>query len=277
MSITTSAHRGFPLPGATSRDRRIEDMQAVKTALTAIDADLANSELAAVQISTLGVANGVAQLDATGKVASSQLPSYVDAVLEFATLAAFPATGNVATIYVAINTNLVYRWSGTSYIEISSSPGSTDVVAEGSVNKYFTVARALAAAPVQSVAGKTGAVTLTTDDVSNCGTKNLPQNSQSLNYTTVLLDAGKHILHPSVDTTARSMTIPANSALAYDIGAAITFVNQNGAGVLTINNNDTMRLAGAGTTGARSLAANGVATALKITATEWIISGTNLT
>lgn len=104
------------------------------------------------------------------------------------------------------------------------------------------------------------------------------QNSQSAAYTCVLADGGKHILHPSADTTARIFTIPANSSVAYPIGTAITFVNQNAAGVITIAiTTDTMRLAGAGTTGSRTLAANGIATALKITATEWIISGTGLT
>lgn len=107
--------------------------------------------------------------------------------------------------------------------------------------------------------------------------KQIDQNSQSTAYTLVLADAGKHILHPSADTTARVFTIPANSSVAYPIGTAITFVNQNAAGVVTISiNTDTMRLAGAGTTGSRALAANGVATALKITSTEWIISGTGL-
>jgi hypothetical protein len=63
-----------------------------------------------------------------------------------------------------------------------------------------------------------------------------------------------------------------------DIGTEIFFVNQNGAGVLTIAIlTDTMRLAGAGTTGNRTLAANGVARALKIATTEWIIDGTGLT
>jgi hypothetical protein len=104
------------------------------------------------------------------------------------------------------------------------------------------------------------------------------QNSQSTNYTTVLTDSGKHILHPSADTTARTFTIDSNANVAYPIGTAITFVNQNGAGVVTIAiTSDTMRLAGAGTTGSRTLAANGTATALKITATEWIITGTGLT
>lgn len=106
----------------------------------------------------------------------------------------------------------------------------------------------------------------------------IPQNSQSAAYTLVLADAGRHILHPSADTTARTFTIPANSSVAFPIGTVITFVNQNGAGVVTIAiTTDTMRLAGAGTTGSRTLAANGIATAIKLTATEWIISGTGLT
>lgn len=107
---------------------------------------------------------------------------------------------------------------------------------------------------------------------------NIPQNSQSAAYTTVLTDGEKHILHPSADTTARTFTIASNASVAYPIGTAITFVNQNSAGVVTIAiTSDTMRLAGAGTTGSRTLAANGIATALKITSTEWIISGTGLT
>ena len=106
----------------------------------------------------------------------------------------------------------------------------------------------------------------------------LPQNSRSAAYTTVLSDSGKHILHPSADTTARTITIDSNANVAYAIGTAITFINQNAAGALTIAiTSDTMRLAGAGTTGDRTLAANGVATAVKITSTEWIISGTGLT
>lgn len=106
----------------------------------------------------------------------------------------------------------------------------------------------------------------------------IPQNSQSADYTLVLTDLGKHILHPSADTTPRTFTIPANASVAYPIGTALTFVNQNGAGTLTIAiTTDTMRLASAGTTGSRTLAANGIATALKITSTEWIISGTGLT
>lgn len=106
----------------------------------------------------------------------------------------------------------------------------------------------------------------------------IPQNSQSAAYTLVLDDAGKHILHPSADTTARTWTIPPNSSVAFPVGTVVTFVNQNGAGVITIAiTSDTMRLAGPGTTGSRTLAANGIATAIKLTATEWLISGVGLT
>jgi hypothetical protein len=118
----------------------------------------------------------------------------------------------------------------------------------------------------------------TADGTNSVGFLNIPQNSQSAAYTLVLGDAGKHILHPSADTTARTFTIPANGSVAFPVGTAITFVNQNSAGTVTIAiTTDTMRLAGAGTTGSRTLAANGVATAIKITSTEWIISGTGLT
>lgn len=278
MPVSTSTHRGYALPGALIADRRLQDVQAVKAALISIDAEMEDLDNNTIKTSDRGVANGVATLNGSGVIASAQLPSYVDDIIEGATLAAFPGTGEAGKIYLALNTNKAYRWTGTVYLEILASPGSTDSVTEGSVNLYFTNLRAAAAAPVQSVAGKTGAVALIPTDITNCGTNTILQNIQSASYTLVAGDSGRHILHPSADTTARTYTIPANSSVAYDIGTALTFVNQNSAGVLTIAiTTDTMRLAGAGTTGSRTLAANGVATALKLTATEWIVSGTNLT
>ena len=66
-------------------------------------------------------ANGYAELDATGKVPTNQLPSYVDDVLEYATQAEFPVTGETGKIYVTKDTNKTYRWSGSDYVEISTS------------------------------------------------------------------------------------------------------------------------------------------------------------
>ncbi len=114
--------------------------------------------------------------------------------------------------------------------------------------------------------------------VNSPDTTAITQVSKSAAYTLVLGDAGKQIYHPSADTSARTWTIPANSAVPYPIGTTITFINDNGAGVITIAiTTDTMRLAGAGTTGSRTLAANGIATAVKLTSTSWIISGNGLT
>ena len=76
---------------------------------------------AQVKRSEMGVASGVATLDTTGKVPTSQLPSYVDDVLEYTSRSAFPATGETGKIYVDTATNITYRWGGTDYVEISAS------------------------------------------------------------------------------------------------------------------------------------------------------------
>ena len=66
-----------------------------------------------------GAANGLAELDSSGKVPSAQLPSYVDDVLEYTNKASFPATGESGKIYIAQDTNKTDRWSGSAYVEIS--------------------------------------------------------------------------------------------------------------------------------------------------------------
>ncbi|MBM5818125.1 MAG: hypothetical protein FJ083_16610, partial [Cyanobacteria bacterium K_Offshore_surface_m2_239] len=87
-----------------------------------------------------------ADLDASGRVPAAQLPGYVDDVLEFPNFAAFPIPGETGKLYVSLASNRQYRWSGSTYIEINPSPGSTDGIPEGSVNLYFTAARGVAAA-----------------------------------------------------------------------------------------------------------------------------------
>ena len=104
-----------------------------------------------------------------GKVPADQLPSYVDDVIESANISSLPVVGESGKIYVTLDTNKTYRWSGSSYVEISGPPSSTDAIPEGSSNLYHTQARASAAAPVQSVVGKTGAVLLVPSDVGALG------------------------------------------------------------------------------------------------------------
>jgi len=111
-------------------------------------------------------------------------------------------------------------------------------------------------------------------DSHSIGYLNIPQNSKSADYTLVLSDAGKHIFHPTADTTARTWTIPANASVAFPIGTAITFINDTGAGTVTLSiTTDTLTLAGSGATGSRSLVAPASGTAVKVAATRWIISG----
>jgi hypothetical protein len=72
-----------------------------------------------IETSEKGAANGVAPLNASSKIDSTYLPSYVDDVLEYADLASFPATGETGKIYVTLDANKTYRWSGTAYVELT--------------------------------------------------------------------------------------------------------------------------------------------------------------
>lgn len=192
------------------------------------------------------------------------------------------AAGTERSFAIKTSGNARWYWGASNSAEGGSNAGSDFFLASANDAGAF-LAIAL------SVVRSTGVVTIGTLTVTNgiTGTvltdaqgdvRLIPQNSQSGPYTLVLADKGKHIFHPSADVTARTWTIPANASVAFAIGTPITFINQNGAGVITIAiTTDTMRLAGAGTTGNRTLAANGVCTAVKVTATEWIISGTGLT
>lgn len=85
------------------------------------DINLSAADVSAIPASQKGTANGVAELDESGKVPSAQLPSYVDDVLEFDSQTAFPGTGESGKIYVAKDTNKTYRWTGSAYVEISAS------------------------------------------------------------------------------------------------------------------------------------------------------------
>jgi hypothetical protein len=96
--------------GATPSDTKYPSEKLVKTAL---DLKLATS--------LKGAASGLAELDSTGKVPSSQLPSFVDDVVEVASYANLPTTGEAGKIYVTLDTNKTYRWGGSSYVEISAS------------------------------------------------------------------------------------------------------------------------------------------------------------
>lgn len=142
-------------------------------------------------------------------------------------------------------------------------------VAAGGVLRFdiSTTAATFAVDAVLPAAGPTS--------VYSAGYRGTPINSQSGNYTAVLADAGCTIYYTGAG--GHTATIPANASVAYPIGTTITFLN-SGAGNLSIAiTTDTMKLVGAGTTGTRTLASHGMATAVKVTATQWYISGNGLT
>ena len=117
----------------------------------------------------------------------------------------------------------------------------------------------------------------TVDGTDAVGFRNTPVNSQSTAYTAVLADAGKTLYHPASDANDRTFTIPANSSVAYAVGTVLTFVNLSANDLTIAITDDTMYLAGDGTTGSRTLAEYGIASAVKLASTTWLISGNNLT
>ena len=120
----------------------------------------------------------------------------------------------------------------------------------------------------------------TVDGTDAVGFRNIPQNAQTGSYTLVLADSGKHIYHAS-GAGAATYTIPAASSVAYPIGTAITFINLSSTSISIAITTDTMYLSSAGTTGTRTLAQYGSATAIKVSGLSssgiWMISGSGLT
>jgi hypothetical protein len=171
-------------------------------------------------------------------------------------------------------------------IELGSIASPTDVTADGggitlkgSTDKSFTYVNSTglwtANIGVQATSFTGLAVAATTaSTAASVGYMGLPQSATATTATLAIDDAGKHIY---VTTNSQTITIPANSVVPYPVGTAITFVAGPSATTMTIANNDTMYLVGAGTSGSRTLAAYGTATAIKVASTTWFINGSGLT
>lgn len=164
------------------------------------------------------------------------------------------------------------------------SAGDTTVASFASTQTTFTCTTArfdITTLDVNGVADISGNLTLSgtlttpNSSASEVGFKGAPQNAQNGDYTLVLTDAGKTIYKAS-GGAGETITIPANASVAFPVGTIVRIVN-NGGGDLTIAiTSDTLSLAGAGTTGSRTLADHGVAVIEKVATTEWFISGVAL-
>jgi hypothetical protein len=172
-------------------------------------------------------------------------------------------------------------------IELGSTVSPTDVTADGggitlkgSTDKTFTYVNSTGVWTANigiSATSFTGLATAATtaSTAASVGYLGVPQSATATTATLVIGDAGKHIY---VTTNTQTITIPANSSVAYPIGTAISFVaGPSATTVLIAITSDTMYLAGTGTTGTRTLAAHGMATAIKVASTVWYINGTGLT
>lgn len=222
--------------------------------LTNLAAPSANGH--ALRYDELGAVNGIATLDGSGKVPSAQLPSYVDDVLEYANLAAFPVSGSTGLIYVALDTNKTYRWSGSAYIEISPSEVNsvngatgvvvldTDDISEGSTNLYFSDERA------QDAVGTILADSSSIDFTYNDGTPSITaavipggvDHDQLLNFV-----ANEHIDHSAVSISAGAgLTgggdITASRTLSVDINGTTAETSADNADKILIYDNSASAL-----------------------------------
>jgi hypothetical protein len=177
----------------------------------------------------------------------------------------------------AVDTNSVYLRNGavsTPAMTFFDDP-NTGFYRSGSGDVRFS---ADGAATVIMRAAASGSLlhTDTAGTFYDTGFKEVPQNSQTGNYTLVLSDSGKHIFHTSGAGAGDTYTIPANSSVGYNLGTVLTFINNDPSPVTIAITTDTLIWAGTTTTGSRSLAQNGIASAIKIGSTTWLISGTGL-
>jgi len=196
-------------------------------------------------------------------------------VLSFAST----GTGTVTAVSVASTNGFAGTSSGGATPALTLSTSITGVL------KGNGTAISAASAGTDYVAPSGALGTPSSGTLTNCtadgtdavGFRNVPIASKSAAYTTVLADSGKVIFHPSTDANARTFTIDSNANVAYALGTVLTFINMTSQAVTVAITSDTMYLAGTGTTGSRTLAQYGMASAIKMTSTTWIISGSGLT
>lgn len=212
------------------------------------------------------------------------------AIQTFTTATALTAAAG-ANRHYALQTAGVNRWfmQANSTAESGANAGSDWVLqarddAGANIGNAIVVTRATLAITLGGVLTLASTASINDNSLKGATTAyadraaaTISQNSQSAAYTLVAGDAGKHIYHPSTDANARTFTIPANASVAFPIGTAVTFINETSQVVSIAITSDTLVLAGTGSTGTRSLAQYGVATAIKVGTTRWYISGTGLT
>lgn len=237
----------------------------------------ANVTGALSSVTTIGMSGQL-----TNTVATGTAPFVISSTTRVANL-------NVATAGTADTLTTARTINGTSFngsANITTANwgtartltiGSTGKSVNGSANVSWTLAEIGAAASGANtdITALDQDVTITatgTIAANSIGFRGIPQNAQSAAYTLALSDQGGHI-----SITTGGVVIPANASVAFPIGAAVTIYNNSASSQTISITTDTLRLAGTATTGSRTLAQRGICTAVKVAATEWVISGAGLT
>ena len=205
-------------------------------------------------LSLKGADNGLAELDGNGTVPAAQLPSYVDDVVEYANLASFPGTGESGKIYVALDTLLTYRWSGSAYVEISQSLalGETSTTA-------YRGDRGKTAYDHTSLTNNPHSVTKAQVGLGNCDNTSDADKPVSTAGQTAL-DLKANLATPDftgqVDLVSGALTIKDNASA----GSKVTMNFDTGTGVLSIDKNThiTGNITLSGNVDGRDVAADGV-------------------
>jgi hypothetical protein len=168
----------------------------------------------------------------------------------------------------------VSDWSTTAADNDAAPPsGAPEGMAPSAVNDVIRQMMADLRTAYNRTAFTDTALVTSNASAAEPGFKGLPANTQGVNYTTVLSDAGKMLL---TTTSGITFTIAAHASVAYPIGTALTFVNGSNGNISIAINTEALALAGTGSTGTRTLASSGMATAVKITNSIWYISGAGL-
>lgn len=194
------------------------------------------------------------------------------------TLIAPDNAGGISLTGTIAATSFTGSGAGLTGISSYSAPtiGSTSIASGATVTNLAGITINSTTIPTSKTLVATDSTVVdgtTSTAASGLGFIGLPQNSTTTGaYAVLAADAGKHIY----STATRTLTIPANSAVALPVGTTLTFISAAGATTTIAITTDTLLLAGAGTTGSRTLAAHGMATAVKLTSTSWIISGNGL-
>lgn len=203
-----------------------------------------------------GTVTSVAATVPTGfSISGSPITTSGTLAISFASGYSLPTTASQT------NWDSVYSAWGGKTAPSGTVVGTTDT--QNLTNKTLTTGNTLDAGTAVSDTGTIAS--------SSPGFRGLPQNSQTSSYTLALADQGKHI-----SITTGGIVIPANSSVAFPIGAAISIYNNSGSNQTISITSDTLRQAGTASTGSRTLAQYGLATLVKVSSTTWVITGAGI-